>query len=186
MPTFIHPKHTYQIAPFAALLLSFCLNTTMVKAQDHSPETPVIKTEWVKIMRSETKSGKKVVTEMETVSVSGITFETSVDNGLKMAHEKNKPLLVFLKKDGCPHCAAFEKNTLSAPAVEKYLADNFVCSRVLSGSKDEQVLKHDFGCNAFPHFVVFDGNGKLIGRWYGQPQSADEFIAKAKAASLVK
>lgn len=178
MPTFIVPKYTYQLA---ALLLAFSLNITTAKAQDHSPETPVIKREWVQIIQ---KIGdKQSITETKTVIVSGITFETSVDDGLKVAREQHKPLIVFLKKPGCPHCAAFEKDTLSVPSVEKYLADNFVCSRVLSGSRDEQVLKHDFGCNAFPHFVVFDSDGKYIGRWFGQPHSAEEFISQAKAAS---
>jgi thioredoxin-related protein len=158
----------------AILFVLFLANQALAETDGNSPESPVLKSAW----QAQAES-----TQDKRIEVGGTTFETTVNSGLKAAANNHKLLLVFMKKPDCPHCAAFEKETLPDSSVQKFLSDNFVCAKILRGTPDEQILKHDFGCNAFPHFVVFDHTGKFLMRWFGQPKATEEFLTQARAAT---
>lgn len=114
---------------------------------------------------------------IQTSNVQGVDFLGTIDTGLLKARLEHKPLLVYMKKEGCPHCAKFEGEMLKPNS--DFLNASFVCSRILSGSPDAKKMESDFGCHAYPHFIVFREDGSMAGRWYGQPGSAEKFKADA-------
>jgi len=102
-----------------------------------------------------------------------------LEDFLNQAQAQHKPLLVFMNKEGCPHCAKFESEMLKPNS--DFLRASFVCARILSGSADARHLESDFRCHAYPHFIVFREDGSTADRWYGQPESAAKFKADAMA-----
>lgn len=115
---------------------------------------------------------------IQTSNVQGVEFFNTIDSGLLKAQLEHKPLLVFMKKESCPHCAKFEGEMLKPNG--EFLKASFVCTRILSTSPDAKKMESDFGCHAYPHFIVFREDGSLAGRWYGQPTSAEKFKADAE------
>jgi len=115
---------------------------------------------------------------IQTNNVQGVDFFNTIDSGLLKAQLEHKPLLVFMKKEGCPHCAKFEGEMLKPNS--DFLKASFVCTRILSDSPDAKRMESDFGCHAYPHFIVFREDGSLSGRWYGQPASAEKFKTDAE------
>lgn len=115
---------------------------------------------------------------IQTSNVQGVEFFNTIDSGLLKAQLEHKPLLVFMKKEDCPHCAKFEDEMLKPNS--DFLRASFVCTRILSGSPDAKRMESDFGCHAYPHFIVFREDGSPSGRWYGQPASAEKFKADAE------
>lgn len=144
-------------------------------ANAHQAPDPAVLTQW----KSPEPAADHVHSNGKQV-ISYIPFATCVDAGLNNAKSEGKPLLVYIKKEGCPHCAAFEVGVLRQPKMKEYISATFVCTRVLAGSTDDRILKRDFGCNAYPHFVIFSKEGNFLGKWFGLPKSAKEFIDESQ------
>lgn len=173
-------KTTNYIA-FTAMTFALSVLPVLAVESHPSPDTTALVTSWTSPEPSADhvhSNGKEII--------SFIPFATCVDAGLENAKQAAKPLLVYIKKPGCPHCLAFESGVLRQPKLKEFLEHNFSCARVLNSSTDDRMFKKDFGCNAYPYFVIFGNDGKFLGKWFGLPKSAKEFEDKAAAILAVK
>jgi|GEM_PF-3865277 len=161
---------------FLTAALIFSTLPSFAAESAFTPDSPPLLQNW----KSPEPSADHVHSNSKDI-ISFISFATCVDAGLENAQRASKPLLVYIKKPGCPHCASFEQGVLRQPKLKQYIESKFTCARVLNGSTDDRVLKNNFGCNAYPHFVIFSQDGKLLGKWFGLPKSAKAFMEDATA-----
>lgn len=99
-----------------------------------------------------------------------INWVNSLDEGLKLAKQGNKPVMVDFYTDWCGWCKKLDKDTYSNSAVQG-LADKFVCVKV-DGDKDRANTKK-FGINGYPTIVFLDSIGKEIDRNVGYANSEE-------------
>lgn len=162
-------RNQLTLALFLTLLTSIGIPSIALETS-HIPDSPAKLDKWV----SPEPSADHVHSNGKDV-ISFISFATCVDAGLENAKQVGLPLLVYIKKPGCPHCASFETGVLRQPNLKQFIDANFTCARVLNGSTDDRILKRDFGCNSYPHFVIFSQDGRLMGKWFGLPKSSKDF-----------
>lgn len=55
-----------------------------------------------------------------------VSWQTSYAKAAKMAGSMNKPMLVFMNKQGCGSCAYMKENVFTDPAVVEYLNTHFI------------------------------------------------------------
>ena len=99
------------------------------------------------------------------------SWDTRIEPALAEARGDNKYLFVyFAGSDWCPHCARFDKEILSAPRFQRFLAKNFVPvlidfprSRPIEEQQlnyNQQQLDH-FGVQGFPTVLLLDSRGEV-------------------------
>lgn len=93
-----------------------------------------------------------------------INWVNSLDEGLKLAKQANKPIMADFYTDWCGWCKKLDQDTYSNAKVQG-LADKFVCVKV-NGDKDKTNTKI-FGINGYPTIVFLDSAGKEIDRNVG-------------------
>lgn len=162
-------------AALLVTLIFFALPAIGIESNP-APDSPALVSSW----KSPEPSADHVHSNGKDI-ISFIPFATCVDAGLENAKRDSKLLLVYIKKPGCPHCLSFESGVLRQPKLKQFIDGKFSCARVLNGSTDDRVFKRDFGCNAYPHFVIFTNDGKLVGKWFGLPKSAKDFEEQANS-----
>jgi thiol-disulfide isomerase/thioredoxin len=74
-------------------------------------------------------------------------------------HEPQRaPTLLYFFTDWCPHCRRFERELLTAPAVEQFLRDQVVKVRVNPETNaDDRGLAEQFDVHAFPRLLLLVG-----------------------------
>lgn len=123
------------------------------------------------------------------------------EEGLRMARESGKPVLVDFSGHGCVNCRKMEAAVWTDPSVKARLDRDFVLVTLMVDEKKPlpspiQVTEKDgavrtlrtvgdkwsylqrskFGANAQPYHVILDGNGHPMARPYGFNESVEEYI----------
>lgn len=93
-----------------------------------------------------------------------IVWNQSFDQGLKLAQDEGKNLMVDFDKEDCPWCKRLQDSTFTDKDVIKLFLD-FVFVK-LDKIKDS-VLVSEYGVNAYPTVILFDTNGEEIDRIVG-------------------
>ena len=91
-----------------------------------------------------------------------------VDSGLKLGKETHKYVLADVYTDWCGWCKRLDKETFSNDGMVKFLNDKFVC--VKANAEDNgsgQKLAGQYKVAGYPCALVFDQNGKFIGKISG-------------------
>jgi thioredoxin-related protein len=98
----------------------------------------------------------------------GITWHRSLDKGFEIAHQENKPILVYFWATWCHVCERFENEALPDQRIKKMLTEDFVLVAIdLDQQKD---IVNEYGAWVPPDFRFLDENGTQIFR---QPGYAD-------------
>ena len=120
------------------------------------------------------------------------------EEGMRVAAEQNKPVLIDFSGYGCVNCRKMEGAVLDDPNVKNMITDNFVVIKLMVdekanlpepikvteygkdvtlytyGDKWSYLQRYKFNANAQPYYVVLDENGSLL----SGPFSYEEDIPK--------
>ena len=121
-----------------------------------------------------------------------IKWASSFDEAFATAKRENKPAMIYIYTDGCPHCNQVEENVLTAaPVVE--LSAKFVCFKLNPEEESEHGKLFNF--LGSPSLIFTDANkNDLLGpetgiftedgeRLYGLcPRTPDDFVKKMNTA----
>ncbi|CAN5227575.1 hypothetical protein BH11CYA1_BH11CYA1_44550 [soil metagenome] len=120
----------------------------------------------------------------------GLGWKASLDAGLEEAKDKKKYVLADVYTDWCGWCKKLDKDTFQDEQMVKYLKGKFVCVKLnAEGSKEGRAAAKKYHVHGFPCSLVFNTEGKFIGRLSGymEPdkfQSAlEDLIANPTASS---
>jgi thiol-disulfide isomerase/thioredoxin len=94
----------------------------------------------------------------EPEAPSNLTAE-SYEEGLNLAKQHKKKLLVIFFADWCPWCVKMEQDSWSNPAVKQVIAD-YVVVKLNSDNHREEARK--FGINYLPAFFLVDSEGSIL------------------------
>jgi thiol:disulfide interchange protein len=97
-------------------------------------------------------------------SASPIAWQTSLSDGLAIARQSGKPLMVDFYADWCGPCKMLDAQTWPDPAVSQE-AQNVVAVKVNVDADSESASRYRIG--AIPCIVWMDSNGNEKGRVSG-------------------
>ncbi len=97
-----------------------------------------------------------------------------LQEGLKLAQERNKHIFIDFTAQWCGWCKKMEKDVFSDPEVEKVLTEDFVPVRVDGDSEREleikgykvtekNLTKYEFGVKGYPTFWFLTPSGSKLG-----------------------
>lgn len=95
----------------------------------------------------------------------GMTWYRSLDKGLQLAQQENKPIVVYFWAIWCQYCAGFQAKTLGDPQVKSILEKDYVL--VAMDLDIDRDVARQYGVNYPPYVLFLDGNGKVINRVAG-------------------
>ena len=123
-------------------------------------------------------SAKKGSTEQIDASTqTGIRFEKgSLKTAMEKAGEENKYLFVDVYTTWCPPCKYMSDNVFTQQSVGDYFNEIFVNVKVDAERGEGPSLLRRYGVEAFPTFLLLDGNGKLVGKIVGFGEFVDEGV----------
>lgn len=106
---------------------------------------------------------------------------TSWDNIKTLAAKEKKLVFIDAYTDWCSWCKVMDKETFSDTAVTKFMNEKFVPVQYEMETGFGLVMSEKYRVNAFPTFLIFTPDGKLVSRIIGYHQSK-EFLEELNAA----
>lgn len=100
-----------------------------------------------------------------------INWLTDWQTGLAQGQADNKPILLELYMDGCPHCARLHKETHADPQVIEEINNRFIPVRLEGRSHMEVVRKFDV--KGAPTTLILSSQGEEQRRIVGFHPPAD-------------
>lgn len=107
------------------------------------------------------------------------------DEGLKIAAQNKKPLMVDFYTDWCGYCKKLDKTTYADPTVAKYVKEHFVAVKINAESKESinlptgktngAAIARSFGVTGYPAIWFLEPDGKKI-NFYPGYAPPDKFI----------
>ena len=98
----------------------------------------------------------------------GVAWTKQVDKGLQAAKDEHKYVLADVYTDWCVWCKRLDQQTFSNDGVSAFLGDKFVCIKVNAEDHGEGTkLAQKYKVDGFPCALVFDQQGKFIGKIVG-------------------
>ncbi len=117
----------------------------------------------------------------------GFKWSGDLKAAWEVASEQQRPLLVFVTMDGCPHCQKMKQTTLRDKSVQRDLKSRFVT--VALNLKDEPDFIGVLRIRTFPAMVVVQPNGDVLESISGYQtprQLREKLLSTARQASLEK
>lgn len=108
-----------------------------------------------------------------------IDFIDDYQNGLEIAAEENKPLLVYFMADDCVFSNRMCQETLTDPIFKKF-ARGFVCVRINVNKKESAGICKEFKIKGTPTIQFLSPTGTMLQR-LTQPQPAKELVVQMQA-----
>lgn len=105
----------------------------------------------------------------------GATFQQAVD----FAKKEGKKVFLDCYTSWCGPCKKMARDVFPQEKVGEFMNPRFVCIKIDMEKGEGPELMKKFDVTAFPTFIVFNSDGKEIGRWMGG-SDADKFIQKVK------
>lgn len=98
----------------------------------------------------------------------GVGWKASLDSALSEAKQKQKYVLADVYTDWCGWCKKLDKDTFQDDQMVKYLKGKFICVKLnAEGSKEGKAAAKKYHVHGFPCSLVFNTEGKFIGRLSG-------------------
>ncbi|HIH43913.1 MAG TPA: thioredoxin fold domain-containing protein [Candidatus Methanoperedenaceae archaeon] len=91
----------------------------------------------------------------------GLTFKSSLSEGLSDARNQNKPVLIYFWAIWCKWCEKFETETLTDARVNRMLTEDFILVASDLDSPLEDVPSR-YGVSYPPREIFVDNNGEVI------------------------
>lgn len=137
------------------------------------------------VLAEESKSDLKKSDSVAVIDTTQVTW-VKYDEGLEMAKETGKHIMVNFTTAWCGYCKKMKKETFSNPDVIKFLNENFICASVDGDSKNEldisgykitesNLAKAEYRVTGYPTFWFLKSNGERIGPAPGY-KPTDQFM----------
>lgn len=117
----------------------------------------------------------------------GISFEpegTTLNQVTEKAKKENKLIFVDCYTQWCGPCKKMIRDVFPQEKVGKYMNDHFVNLKIDMEAKYAEGLAKEWQVSAYPTFIIFNADGKEIGRFMGG-SDADGFIRRVEEKSAV-
>ncbi len=120
---------------------------------------------------------QKSVVESQSSAVppSEINWINSYEEGLKVAQEKNKPILLYFWAVWCSFCAKMDKEVLSDGEIIKLMTESFVPVLLDVDNEDNFKYFNDYKVVGTPTFVILNPKGELLRGTVGY-KTKEEFM----------
>lgn len=105
-------------------------------------------------------------------------FVRELDQGIRQARDRQKPLLLFFAATWCPHCHELAEESFSHPKVEA-LSKRFVC--VLIDADEQQTVCEQFQVHQYPTVLFLSPQGSPINTIVGK-RPAHELVFEMQTA----
>lgn len=102
------------------------------------------------------------VSDANNTYLGGLTWAKSLDKGLQVAQQEDKPVMAYFWASWCQFCKQFESQTLSHPQINKMLKENYVL--VAMDLDVDKEVANKFGVSFPPHILFLDKKGDVIER----------------------
>jgi thioredoxin-related protein len=117
----------------------------------------------------------------------GISWEKSIDTGLKKAQENKKCVfLLFTGSDWCKYCITLEKHVLSKSVFKDYAEENLILVKYdkrkkTSKSKQKKIkeVMEKYSARGYPTIFVLDPDNNKLGHM-GSSEDPDGFVTQLK------
>jgi thioredoxin-related protein len=131
---------------------------------------------------SEKRTAKKSESASEANEINWMNYE----DGVKLAKEQNKQILIDFSTAWCGYCKKMDRETFTNTSVIEYVNSNFVAIRVDGDSKREfeidgfsttekKLTSEMYGVRGYPTFWFLESDGSKIGKQPGY-QPAQGFL----------
>lgn len=105
-----------------------------------------------------------------------VKFETaSTDAVREMAVKQGKLVFIDLYASWCPPCRMMERHVFSRKEVGAFMDERFVAAKYDTDQATGADLMKRYGQGAIPLYLIFDTEGRLLGRIQGA-SSPEEFM----------
>ena len=105
----------------------------------------------------------------------GATFQQAVEQ----AKISKKKIFLDCYASWCGPCKQMARNVFTQQSVGDFMNPSFVCIKIDMEKGEGPALQQKLDLTAYPTFVIFNSEGKEIGRWVGG-SNAETFIQKVK------
>lgn len=109
-----------------------------------------------------TVNNSVVLSDENYAYLSDYQWHKSLDEGLAISREENKPVFVYFWAVWCQYCEKFETQTLTDPRIRQMLEEDFVM--VAIDLDEDRTVPARYGVSYPPHELFVDGNGEEIDR----------------------
>lgn len=111
-------------------------------------------------------------------------FWFEYDRAKARARRLGRPVFVYFDAPWCSWCQRYERETLSVPAVRRYLARHYVPALVNYDLRPD--LMHSYGGRGLPYTVLLSPSGAVLTRFTGVLTAADllDTLAAARRHGL--
>lgn len=112
----------------------------------------------------------------------GIQFtNTAWKEVLKRAKAEKKIIFLDAYASWCGPCKVLQKRVFTQKAVGDYYNNRFINVKMDMEKGEGPALSQLYPLEAYPTLLFIDGNGRVVKKVVGAPQSADELINIAKS-----
>ena len=104
----------------------------------------------------------------------GLPWTTNLSKGIEEAKSSKRYVLADIYTDWCGWCKRLDATTFVDPDFVKYANANFVCVKCNAEDNGEGTkAAQQNGVNGYPTALVYDANGKVIGKIVGFKKAKD-------------
>ncbi len=109
-----------------------------------------------------------------------VNFVNGDTDALKALSQKSgKLVFIDLYADWCPPCRTMSREVFTRKDVGDFMSENFIAAKYNVDEELGKTLSREYSVSSIPTFLVFNGEGELVGRMVGG-MSYDEFINNMK------
>lgn len=106
----------------------------------------------------------------------GVTFfEGTWNELLNKAKQEKKPFWVDVYTTWCGPCKMMAKQTFADASVGEFTDANFISYKIDAEKGEGETISEKYGVEAYPTFLIFDANGKLLSKEEGF-MDAERFV----------
>lgn len=112
-------------------------------------------------------------------------WHTDARRAWQAAQQTGRPLLVFVTRADCLHCAKMRQGTFADPRVSAGLASDYI-PLVLDGAKATPLL-NDLRVQVFPSTFIISPRAIILARWEGYlpPKTLSDRLTAVSRARLL-
>lgn len=97
-------------------------------------------------------------------------WTTDVQQAWQRSRTEQRPMLLYVSKQGCPYCRMMETGTLRDPALMEHIQSQFVTAAVEAHAHADFVQR--LSVRAFPTLLVIDRDGRAVAAIVGYVSAA--------------
>lgn len=113
----------------------------------------------------------------------GMVFEKGTfAQALAKAKQENKMVFVDCYTQWCGPCHFMSTNIMPTDSAGNFMNPKFINLKMDMEHGEGPALQKNFMVKAYPTFIIFNGDGKELGRWAGMSSTCADFFAHVSAA----